>query len=413
MNRLYDILIVGGGIVGCSLAKELGRRFDRVLVLEKENGVAFHTSGRNSGVIHSGFNQKPGTLKAQLCVDGNRQTRAYCKERQIPCEEVGTYVVATREEELPSLHQLKAKGDKNGVPGIEILSIEEVRRREPNVKGLAALFSPTGAIVDSVKFAQALRDDAERLGVGFGFGEEVMHIKERKDEVKVSTNRWTYQAQLLINCAGLHADRLAHLMKVGREYMINPFRGEYFVVGGKSVSIINSMIYPVPNPEFPFLGVHLTKTIAGSILIGPNAVPAFGREAYSKWSFNLKDFSQMIFHRGLWKALRTNRLLREVAWSELKNSCSKKHFLKEASRLVDGLRLEDLTLAKRVGIRAQLIRSDGQFQDDLVVETTRRSIHLLNVVSPGMTSALPFAQWLSKGIADGLYWRYPRQEAAA
>ena len=401
-DKSYDIAIIGGGIVGCALARELGKRFDKILLLEKEQSVGFHTSGRNSGVVHSGFNHKPGTLKARLAVEGNKEIREYCKEKKVPCERVGTYVIVVKEDQLPVLHELKSRGEQNGVPGIEILPVEKVREHEPNVKGIAALFSPSGAIVDSQALTQALAQDAEKLGVTVALDKEVMRIEEKAEAVELSSKSNVYTAELIINCAGLHADRLAHAMGVGLDYVIAPFRGEYFVVNRPGPPIIRSMVYPVPNPLVPFLGVHLTRTVTGAVLIGPNAVPAFGREAYERYAFNIKDLIEMACHKGTWNALIHNRPLIKIAWNELRNSCSKRHTLEEVNQLVGGLTMKDIGLDSRIGIRPQLIRSNGQLLDDLVVESTNRSVHILNVVSPGMTSSLAFARWLTQKIHDNL-----------
>jgi len=400
----FDIAIIGAGIIGCALARELGKRFGKVLLLEKENTVGFHTSGRNSGVVHSGFNPKPGTLKASLCVEGSKEIRQYCREREIPCEQVGTFVVAVEESQLPVLYDLKSRGEKNGVPGLEIFTLERVREHEPNAKGIAALFSPTGAIVDSQALTRMLAYDAQQAGVAMTLGQQVMRVEETRDAVLLSTERGQYEAQLVVNCAGLHADRLAHMMGVGGDYTVVPFRGEYFVMDCSGPPIIRSMVYPVPNPVVPFLGVHLTKTVAGTVLIGPNAVPAFGREAYRRLAVNFRDLAEIVRHKGTWNALVRNRALMMVAWNELRHSVSRRYFLREASRLVTGLRLCDLKLGKRAGIRPQLIKANGQLVEDLVVETTPRSIHVLNVVSPGMTSAIPFAKWLSAKIGPDLQW---------
>ena len=397
----YDIAIIGGGIVGCALARELSARFTRVVLIEKEPAVALHTSGRNSGVVHSGFNPHPGTLKAKFCVEGSREIRRYCAERKIPCEQVGTYVVATEAEKVPILHELKARGTTNGVPGLEVLPIEAVRTHEPNVKGLQALHSPTGAIVDSKGLATAIAAEARERGVTLMTGQEVMGIREHADHVALRCRTESIRCELLINSAGLHADRLAHWMGVGRDLIVAPFRGEYFVV---KHPVIRSMIYPVPHPVVPFLGVHLTKSIDGSVLLGPNAVPAFGREAYGPWNVNVRDVAQMLAHRGVWNALVRNQTLVKIAWNEWRHSRDRRHFWKEAGRLVNGLRVEDLTLGRRVGIRPQLIRSNGRLVEDLVLEHTPRSVHVLNVVSPGMTSSIPFAKWLSSQISDELRW---------
>ena len=313
-------------------------------------------------------------------------------------------MVAVDEAQVPVLEELKRQGEKNGVPAIEILTAERVRAREPNVKGVAAMYSPTGAIVDSQALTRALADDAVKLGVTLALGQEVMRITETPDVAEITTRWGAYRARVVINCAGLHADRLAHMMGVGRDYTIAPFRGEYFVVRRAGQPLIRSMIYPVPHPKVPFLGVHLTRTVAGSVLVGPNAVPAFGREAYKRTDVSVRDLFEMVCHRGFWIALRRNRTLIAVAWNELRRSGSRRHFWKEASRLVEGLKLEELTPESRVGIRPQLIRSNGELVDDLVIETTAHTIHVLNVVSPGMTSALAFAKWFSGRINSQLEW---------
>ncbi len=405
MNRQYNIVIIGGGIVGCSLARELGKRFKKIVLLEKEHVVAFHTSGRNSGVFHSGFNQKSGTLKAKFCVEGNRLARNYCNERGIPCHKVGTYVVATEEEQVPRLDDIKKRAQANGVSDVEIVNHSELKKREPQVHGVAAFFSPTGAIVDSIRFTQSVAEEARQTGVDIVLSQEVKHIEEKKEAVYVQTQNNCYISEFVINCAGLHADRIAHQMGVGLEFSITPFRGEYFETNASATRLVRGMIYAIPHPDFPFLGVHVTPTVHNTMILGPNAVLAMGREAYGRWSFNLSDMFSMLCHGGFLKALLKNSPLRQVAWQELKNSCSKTHFLKEAGSLVNGLKMEDFKLSKRVGIRAQLIHKNGEFVDDLVIEKTERSIHLLNVVSPGMTSALPFAKWLSERIADDFSWK--------
>jgi len=412
-QKFYDVIVVGAGIIGCALARELAGRFGKVLLIDKEKSVGFHTSGRNSGVVHSGLNPKPGTLKARLCVEGSRLIREYCKERGIACEQVGTYVVAADASQVPVLQELKHRGETNGVPGIEILPIDRLREREPNVRGVAALCSPAGAIVDSLGLTRALADDAVKQGATLALGQEVTRIEEASDAATITTRQECYRAKVVINCAGLHADRLAHMMGVGQEYTIAPFRGEYFVVRRAGPPLIRSMVYPIPHPKVPFLGVHLTRTVSGAVLLGPNAVPAFGREAYFWNKIRLSDLAEMAGHRGIWNALFRNRDLVKVAWDELRHSRSQSHFWREASRLVNGLRLEELTLENRVGIRPQLIRSNGQLLDDLVIESTARSIHILNVVSPGMTSSMAFAKWFSNGINDRLEWTGRVSEAAA
>lgn len=399
--------------MGCALARELTQRFEKVLLIEKENAVGRHTSGRNSGVVHSGFNPRPGTLKARLCVEGARRIRQFCSERKVPFQQVGTLVVARMESELPVLAELKSRGEKNGVPGLEVLTAERARSIEPNVKGIAALLSPTGAIVDSQAMTQTVAQEARECGASFAFGEPVVRLEEKVNGIDICTPQARYRAELVINCAGLHADRLAHSMGVGKQFVIAPFRGEYFVVTRTGPPLIRSMVYPVSNPLVPFLGVHLTKTITGKVLIGPNAVPAFGREAYSSGKVSVRDLLEIASHKGFWAAFVRNRALIGIACRELLHSCSRQHFFREASKLVEGLHPEDLRLGTQTGIRPQLIDAKGHLVEDLVVETTRRSIHILNVVSPGMTSALAFAEWLGKRINENLAWTCGMQSRSA
>jgi L-2-hydroxyglutarate oxidase LhgO len=375
-----------------------------VLLLEKESAVGLHTSGRNSGVIHSGINALPGTLKARLCVEGNRLLRAYCAEKRVPFEEVGTLVVAIQTSQFPLLERLKQRGDANGVPGLKLLSGDQLRQKEPNAKGDAALFAPTGAIVDAAALTRSFAAEAQSKGVTIGFSQKVLRLKEISDGIRVQTSTTAYTAQLLINCAGLQSDRLAHQMGVGLDYVVAPFRGEYFAVKSDGNPLIHSMLYPIPHPEFPFLGIHVTKTVGGTILLGPNAVPAFGRESYKPGQWHAGDLFELIRSRGFWNALIGNPALVALGWNELRNSYSQRHFLDQASHLVNGLTLDRLVPETRVGIRPQLINQKGRLEDDLIIETTPHSIHILNVVSPGMTCSIAFAQWMSGRISSNLTW---------
>jgi len=409
----YNIAVIGGGVVGCAVARELGKRFEDVVLIEKEPSAGFHTSGRNSGVIHSGINPKPGTLKARLCVEGNRELRQYCRDYKIPMEEGGTLVLALRDEEIPVLEELKSRAGQNGVPGVRLLSPAEIRDHEPHARGIRGLHSPAGAIVDSLALTRSLAENARKEGVEIRLGQEAQEFQETPKGVSFHCGSEVLTAGLLINCAGLHADRLAHQMGVGKNYTVAPFRGEYFVVNRPGEPLVKSMIYPAPNLKFPFLGVHLTKTTTGKILIGPNAVPAFGREAYRASDIRPRDLFEMAGHKGFWNAFFHNRDLMSVAWNELKNSCSQEHFWRQASQLVDGLLPEHISLEAKTGIRPQLIRSDGELVEDLVIETTAHSIHILNVISPGMTSSLAFARWFTAQINPALVWTREPAEGAA
>src|SRR3989475_11480068 len=285
-DQFHDMAIIGAGVVGCAIARELGGRFKSVLLLDKEAAVGFHTSGRNSGVVHAGFNPKPGTLKARLCVEGNRRLAEYAQTNSVPFRRVGTFVVARNDAEAKVIEALRQNGLANGVPGIEIINGETLRRHEPNAIGEAALHAPTGGIIDSVALVRSLADAAQKSGVEFLFGHHVTGIEEQTDHIGLLVGAKRISAELMVNCAGLYADKLAHMLGVGRSYVILPFRGEYYSVRHSDPSLIRSMVYPAPDPAFPFLGVHLTAAVDGTVLIGPNAVPAFGREAYSRFSFH-------------------------------------------------------------------------------------------------------------------------------
>lgn len=390
MGQGYSVAIIGGGVVGCALAIALASRFKRIVVLEKEAAPGLHASGRNSGVVHSGFNPKPGTLKARLCVEGNRRLAEYAQTNGVPFRRVGTFVVARNETEAKVVEALCRNGEANGVPGIEIISGEALRRYEPNALGAVALHAPTGGIIDSAALVRSLAISAQKTGVEFLFDHRVTGVEERTSHVELSVGGKKVPTEFLINCAGLYADKLAHMMGAGRSYAIIPFRGEYYAITPNGHPLIRSMVYPAPDLAFPFLGVHLTATVGGMVLIGPNAVPAFGREAYSRLSFNIREMAEQFLWKGTRQLLKDSHVRRTAIW-EIRRSFSKKIFAAEASEVVRGVRPESLR-SYRAGIRAQLVSESGQLIEDLLVERTPRSLHLLNVVSPGMTCAIPFAE---------------------
>jgi (S)-2-hydroxyglutarate dehydrogenase len=390
LHRSGDIVIVGAGVVGCALAWALTRRFNSVLVLEKESAPGVHASGRNSGVVHSGFNPKPGTLKARLCVEGNRRLAEYAQANGVPFRRVGTFVIARNESEAKVIETLRENGVANGVSGIETISGEALRKYEPNALGDAALYAPTGALIDSISLVRSLAESAEKRGAEFLFGCRVNGIRERADHVEISTDTQRISAEFVVNCAGAYADKIAHDMGIGRSYAIIPFRGEYYEVQSDGLPLIRSMVYPAPDLAFPFLGVHLTASLDGRVFIGPNAVPAFGREAYFRSSFNLRELAEELTWKGTWNLLKDAHVRRTAMW-EIKRSLSKKIFATEASSIVRNVRSKDLR-PYRAGIRAQLVSDNGRLVEDMVIERTARSLHLLNVVSPGMTCSIPFAE---------------------
>lgn len=378
-------VIIGGGIIGTTIALELVRQgAGSVMVLEKEPSLGRHASGRNSGVIHSGINQKPGSLKAQMCVEGSRRLREYCRQKKVPMDECGTLVAARWPEEIKVLERLLAMGRESGVPGLEIIDETAFKKREPHAQGIAALFSPSGAVVDSLVLLNSLAEDARQGGVRFEFCRHVIQVDGHR--IKARDGEW--KADHLINSAGLYADEVAHMMGVGREYRVVPFRGEYFEVKEGSV---RSMIYQPPDLRFPFLSIHLTRETDGRVLAGPSAVLAFGREAYEKewkWREMTAMFASPQFLR-----LITNRAFLCMAFQNAKTSFSKQAFLRQIQSLVPGVKEEQL-VPYRSGIRAQLVDSGGRFVDDLLVEFREGSTHILNAISPGMTSSLAFAEWV-------------------
>lgn len=379
-------VIIGGGIIGTTIALELARRgAGSVTVLEKESSLGRHASGRNSGVIHSGINQKPGSLKARMCVEGSRRLREYCREKKVPMAECGTLVTARRPEEIKVLERLLEMGRESGVPGLEIIDERELKKREPRAAGVAALFSPTGAAVDSVALLNSLAEEVRQAGVRFELACPVVRIDGRR----VLTRDGEWEADHILNAAGLQADKIAHSMGAGREYRVVPFRGEYFEVRGCDV---RSMIYQPPDLRFPFLSIHLTRETDGRVLAGPSAVLAFGREAYEKewvWPEMIEMFQSPQFLR-----LVTSRAFLGMALQNLKTSFSKRAFLKEIQLLVPGVKEEQL-VPFRSGIRAQLVDRRGRLVDDLLVEFHEGSTHILNAVSPGMTCSLAFAEWVA------------------
>ncbi len=383
-------VIIGGGIIGSTLALELVQKGQKATVLEKETRLGLHQSGRNSGVIHSGINQTPGSLKAKMCVEGSRRLRQYCRERAIPMVECGTLVLARNDDEIKILEELLKRGNECGVPGLQLISEKELRKKEPVSKGIAALFSPTGAAIDSLKFLQTVASEAKEKGAQFHLYHKVTGI----DKKIVHTSKEEFSADYIVNCAGLEADKIAQMMGVGMGCRIVPFRGEYMEVKNCPV---NTMIYQPPDLRFPFLSIHLTRETDGRVLAGPTATLAFGREAYNKeWDF--REMSEMFLSRPFQKLILSKEFL-GLAYSNFKVSVSRKAFWKEIDSLVTGVKLDQIT-PHRSGIRAQMVDSDGKLVNDILVEKGEDSTHVLNAVSPGLTSSLAFAEYLAANFLE-------------
>lgn len=382
--KKFDFVIIGAGIIGTAIARELAlRKAGSIALLEKEPALARHASGRNSGVIHSGINQKPGSLKARMCVEGSRLLRDYCRAHQIPMHEDGTLVIARNRTEEESLETLLQMALAAGVPDVKILNRTEFLKREPLANGGSALFSPTGATVDPVLLLHSVSAEARARGVELFLENEVRGINESV----VKTNREQYQAGHLINCAGLYADKIARMLGAGKAYRILPFRGEYREVEGCP---IHSMIYPAPDLRFPFLSIHLTREPNGKILAGPSAVLAFGREAYERqWDF--KEMFQM-FSSPQFLGLLRNSEFREMAMLNARTCISQQAFLKEIQSLITLPIKPEQLKPYRSGIRAQMVDNTGKFVDDILIEHQPHATHVLNGISPGMTCSLAFAR---------------------
>jgi L-2-hydroxyglutarate oxidase len=385
-----DVVVIGGGVIGCAIARALLSVLPslRVCLIEKESELARHQSGRNSGVVHVGYNQKPGTLKAKFVVEGSRRIRQYCKDKAVPCIEDGIIVVARNDAEVETVHELHRRGTENGAH-VDVIGPSDISRLEPHVKGMAALYAPEGASFDSRRYVLALAQDATSLGATLLLGQSVMALAEGGNRVIVSTDKQTLQARLLINAAGLHADRFAHMLGCGRGYQIVPFKGEYYELVPERRFLVRSHVYPAPDLNFPFLGVHFSRTVDGKIIVGPGALLAGGREAYSRFQVNARDLISMTSFQGFWKMLCSKDLQATIA-REWKKSLLKSAVVEEGRQMLPDLEEADLERGS-CGIRAQLVSADGKLVDDLAVEETDQSLHILNAVSPALTCSLPFA----------------------
>ena len=391
-----DIAIVGGGILGLAVARELARRAPgrRVVVLEREERLAAHQTGHNSGVAHAGIYYAPGSLKARLCVEGVRELAAYCEERGITYDRCGKVIVALDASELPGLDELQRRGEANGVPGLRRLDAGALREIEPHAAGLAALHSPATAIVDFPGVAHALADDVRAAGGEIRCGAEVTGIEVRAPangggrRVVLRHAGGEVAAGFAVFCAGAWSDRLARRAGADADPRIVPFRGAYLRLAPERASLVRGLIYPVPDPTLPFLGVHLTRHAGGDVLIGPTALLAPARDAYSLRGVRRRDLGETLRWPGTWKLAR--RFWR-TGMTELRHATSAAALTRAAARYVPELRAED-TLPGWAGVRAQALARDGRLVDDFVFSHTERALHVRNAPSPGATAALAIAR---------------------
>ncbi len=388
----YHVAIVGGGIIGLATTLQLTRRYPRcrVAVIEKEQELAFHQTGHNSGVIHSGIYYRPGSQKARFCVAGVESLVQYCREKGIDYQPCGKVIVATDESELGRLKDLYDRGTSNGVQGLEMIGPERLKEIEPHASGLEAIYAPATGIVDFRAVSMAYADDIRAGGGQITTGAEVVAVSIVGNTTVVETTQGELAAKYIINCAGLHADRVAQMAGLEPNVRIVPFRGEYYTLDPGSRHLVRGLIYPVPDPRFPFLGVHFTRTIHGEVDAGPNAVLAFAREGYTKSDVNLGDMISTLSYQGFWRmALSTWK----TGLMELRRSASKGVFLRDLQRLVPGIVDEDLAPGG-AGVRAQAVDSQGRLLDDFSIQTSARAIHVLNAPSPGATSSLPIGNYI-------------------
>jgi L-2-hydroxyglutarate oxidase len=391
-NAAYDIAIIGGGIVGLATARALVEANVRSLVvLEAEDRPAAHQTGHNSGVIHSGLYYKPGSLKARNCIAGREAMYRFCQDHGIAHERCGKIVVAVSEKELPALDELQRRGTANGLQSLRRLGPDELKEFEPYVQGIAGLHVAETGIADYLGVANKLADLVRAGGGEVRLSSRLLRVQPGSDGLNLETTGGTLFCRNLINCAGLYSDRVARLCGVKPGLQIIPFRGEYYLVRPERSQLVRNLIYPVPDPRFPFLGVHFTRTVHGHIEAGPNAVLAFRREGYRRRDISLRDLGQLAFYRGFWRmAFR----YAGMGLVEMQRSLSKRAFLRALQRLVPAIALDDIQPAGS-GVRAQAVTPDGKLVDDFRIVAAERMIHVLNAPSPAATASLSIGQTIA------------------
>jgi L-2-hydroxyglutarate oxidase len=393
------VAVIGGGIVGLATAHQLLLRYPaaELLLFEKETGPGRHQSGHNSGVLHAGLSYKPGSVKARLAVAGLRRMVEFCSEHQIPHDQCGKIVVATREKELPRLHALVERGTANGLEGLELLGGEQIREIEPHAAGIAAIRVPQEGIVDYPAVCEALARVIAARGGEIRYSSEVIRL-QHETRWTILTRAGDYEADFLINCAGLHCDRVSRMAGNRDEAKIVPFRGEYCQLRPERQYLVRNLIYPVPDPGLPFLGVHCTRLIHGGVDVGPNAVLALAREGYRRTDFSLRDTIETLTYRGFWRFfLRHPRL----CWDELKPSLSRELFVRSLQRLVPEVRSEDL-IPGASGVRAQALSPEGELVQDFCFVRQPAALHVLNAPSPAATASLAIADHIVDQVQEVL-----------
>ena len=398
---MYDFVIVGGGIVGISTAWQLQRRYPnkKILLLEKESRLACHQTGRNSGVIHAGVYYQPGSLKAKFCKRGADETIAFCREHAIPYEQCGKLLVATDPLEMARMQHLRDRCEKNEIE-YELLDDIALKQREPNVTGLGALFVSKTGIVDYRSVTEKMAELFQGLGGDIRIGSAVIAMRESPEKVDVtvqqSDNTESLSARFVITCGGLMSDRLTKMLDIKTNFQIIPFRGEYYRLAAKHNDIVNHLIYPIPDPALPFLGVHLTRMVGGYVTVGPNAVLGWKREGYDSINFDVQDAKAMLGFPGFWKVAKRNL---GPGLQELRDSFSTHGYLQRVKKYCPQLRLEDL-LSHPVGVRAQAVLRNGELVHDFLFAESPRSLHVCNAPSPAATSAIPIGAYICDKLTE-------------
>ena len=395
-NHLYDVAIIGGGIVGAATFYKLQKKNPnlKIILIEKENRFADHQTGNNSGVIHSGLYYTPGSLKAKNCVAGRKELVKFSQENNVPHDVCGKVVVATKKEELPFMDKIFNNGIENGIEGIEKINAKQIKEHEPHVEGVAGIWVPVTGIIDYRKATEKMIEIAEGINTESKtvLGEEVIAVEKGDTSNTVVTSTQKFKAKHLIFCAGLQADRLARKDGVDLKEQVVGFRGDYYELTDQAKYKVKNLIYPVPNPDFPFLGVHFTRMTDGEIECGPNAVFTFKREGYGKTDFNLKDTVDALTYGGTWKLFFNNM---KFGIDEYRRAFSKKLFLKTLQGLIPSLTMDDIRPG-RSGVRALLLGADGDTKDDFRIEYHGHSIHVLNAPSPAATASLAIGDQIAE-----------------
>jgi L-2-hydroxyglutarate oxidase len=396
----HNVIIIGGGVVGLGVALEITRRFPhlRLLLLEKEDRVARHQSGHNSGVIHSGVYYKPGSMKARLCVSGAAAMIEFCREHEVAHEVCGKVIVATDTDELPRLEELHRRGEANGLVGLRMIGPEELREIEPHSTGMKALVVPSTGITDYAKVSEKYADLISARGGTVLTSAAATGIRRGTSEIVVETSRGAFSTTALINCAGLQSDRVSRMAGDEPGVMIVPFRGEYYDLVPERAGLVRALIYPVPDPRFPFLGVHFTRRITGKVDAGPNAVFALAREGYRHRDISLRDLISSLAFPGFWRMARRNW---RNGFDEFRRSLSKPLFVRALQRLLPEVSEKDLVPGGS-GVRAQALKPDGTLVDDFQFLPSGKVLHVLNVPSPAATASLAIGKTIVDTAAASL-----------